>query len=323
MRSILGIALLCLAHAASAQQVRCVSTVAQLEAAMQIAANEEVEIRLVTGTYDVTQTCLDRNPIASCEARDNKIRLRGGYNSGCTARSADPALTVITAPGRQVDLMTSQDSADIAIDRLTFRNMDYLQPILEGLTEGNYSADIDRVWFDQIGKVRIQVDTLSFRNSVVSRSGFGDFNGPSSLEFDDGVLLSRTPTKPTGMPISNGGAGAPAATRSSSRSRAVGALPISTTAWGQSARARSSPMAARVEPAGASGGAQSSSERTGLAKVRRAIGATAAMAMAVSVRMGAPDANTRTPWAQAPGLYRNNGAIPGSPLLCTSRSSSS
>jgi parallel beta-helix repeat protein len=180
-------ALLMANHAVTAQEVRCVNTVAELSAAAQVAADEEVEIRLVTGTYDVTQTCLDQNPLASCEPRDNKIRLRGGYNSGCTARSADPSLTVITAPGRDVDLMTPQDSADIAIDRLTFRNMDFLQPILEGLTEGNYSADIDRVWFDQIGKVRIQVDTLSFRNSIVSRSGFGTFNGPSSLEFDQGV----------------------------------------------------------------------------------------------------------------------------------------
>lgn len=173
MRSILGIALLCLAHAATAQQVRCVSTVAQLEAAMQIAANEEVEIRLVTGNYDVTRTCLDLNPLSACEARDNKIILRGGYNSGCTARSADPALTVITAPGRELELIEGQDSADIAIDRLTFREIDFLRPILEGLTEGNFTATIDRVWFDRIGQVLIDADTVLFRNSIVSRSGFG------------------------------------------------------------------------------------------------------------------------------------------------------
>jgi hypothetical protein len=187
MRSILGIALLCLAHAATAQQVRCVSTVAQLEAAAQIAADEEVEIRLVTGTYDVTQTCLDLNPIASCDARDNKLSLRGGYDSGCTARSADPALTVITAPGRNVELIALQDSADLAIDRLTFRDIDFLRLILEGLTEGNYKASIDRVWFDRIGQFLIDVDTLLFRNSIVSRSGFG---GPYPGQFAGALSIS-------------------------------------------------------------------------------------------------------------------------------------
>ena len=72
-------------------------------------------------------------------------------------------------------------------------------------------------------------------------------------------LLSDTPTNPTGMPITKLGAGAPAATCCNSTSRAVGALPISTTGAGDaSASARqacSMPAAVRVEPAGAASGA--------------------------------------------------------------------
>ena len=126
------------------------------------------------------------------------------------------------------------------------------------------------------------------------------------------------------MPITRAGAAsAPTATRSSSSSRAVGALPISTTAPGWAARARSIPAAARVPPTGGAAGAQSSTACTGLAKVRRAIGSTALAAMAVSVRITAPDARAWSPTAQAPGLKRSKGAMAGSPLLCTRRSSSS
>jgi hypothetical protein len=101
------------------------------------------------------------------------------------------------------------------------------------------------------------------------------------------------------------------------------ALPINTTAPGWAARARSIPAAARVPPTGGAAGAQSSTACTGLAKVRRAIGSTALAAMAVSVRITAPDARAWSPTAQAPGLKRSKGAMAGSPLLCTRRSSTS
>ena len=68
-------------------------------------------------------------------------------------------------------------------------------------------------------------------------------------------LLSATPTNPTGMPITRLGAGAPAATCSSSTSSAVGALPINTSGAGPAAdsslQARSIPAAVRVDPSGA------------------------------------------------------------------------
>ncbi len=115
------------------------------------------------------------------------------------------------------------------------------------------------------------------------------------------ALALQHPTNPTGMPITRAGGEAPAAVASSRHSSAVGALPISTTAPGCSARARAMPAAARVPPGGATAGAHCRTFSTGEPRVRRAIGATAAAAMAVSVRRGAPAARASSPAAQAPG----------------------
>ena len=74
------------------------------------------------------------------------------------------------------------------------------------------------------------------------------------------------------MPITKLGAGAPAATCCNNTSRAVGALPISTTGAGdvtESARqACSMPAAVRVEPDGAASGAHASTVCTEVPRVR-------------------------------------------------------
>lgn len=185
MRLPLAMALLLANHAVTAQEVRCVSTVAQLEAAAQIAADEEVEIRIVTGTYDVTQTCLDADSLLACETRDNNIRFRGGYNSNCSSRSADAALTVITAPGRALELIQLLNSKDIGIDRLTFRNIRFLRIVEEGSLDSNVQADVERVWFDQVGLAEVTADTVNFRNNLVTRSGNSIAN--ASIFFDSTI----------------------------------------------------------------------------------------------------------------------------------------
>ena len=65
----------------------------------------------------------------------------------------------------------------------------------------------------------------------------------ASASFD-----SAAPTKPTGMPRMAAGFGAPASISSSSRNRAVGALPMATTAPARRSRHRSSAAAERVVP---------------------------------------------------------------------------
>ena len=121
------------------------------------------------------------------------------------------------------------------------------------------------------------------------------------------------------MPITSAGV----APNANNRIRAVGALPIKTSALGWALSACSMPMAVRVSPAGAKLGAQSNTECTGFAKVRAAMGATAAAAMAVSVRITAFAANAAIAKSQAPGENRSNGARLRSPLLCTSLSNTS
>ena len=94
------------------------------------------------------------------------------------------------------------------------------------------------------------------------------------------------------MPMIRLGGGAPAATASNSTSSAVGALPINSRGVGcvvaSSAQARDIPRAERVDPGGAWVGAQSNRQCTDEPSVRRAIGATAAAAIAVSVTIAAP-----------------------------------
>lgn len=182
MRSLIALALLVATQSAAAQQVRCVSTVAQLNAAAQVAADEEVEIRIVTGTYDVTQTCLDADSLLTCETPDNNIRFRGGYNSNCSSRSTDPALTVITAPGRNLELTRLLNIVDIGIDRLTFRNIRFLRVVEEGGLDSNVQADVERVWFDHVGLAEVTADTVNFRNNLVTRSGNSIAN--ASIFFD-------------------------------------------------------------------------------------------------------------------------------------------
>ena len=136
---------------------------------------------------------------------------------------------------------------------------------------------------------------------------------------------SATPTNPTGIPITNDGERAPSSTSLSKTSNAVGALPINTTGGGscvdRSLQAFSIPAAVRVEPSGATSGAHSKTVCTADPRVRRAIGTTAAAAMAVSVRMDAPCCNAVIPRAQAASLQCSSGPRERSPLLCTKRSS--
>ena len=90
------------------------------------------------------------------------------------------------------------------------------------------------------------------------------------------------------------------------------ALPADRAAALSSGQALRIAAAERVESFGESAGAQSSRQRTSLPRVRAAIGATAAAAMAVSVRITAPPVSASTARAQAPSLNCSRGLRPGS-----------
>ena len=175
MRSLIAFVLLVAGNAAHALDIRCVNTVTELDNALRAAAEDDVEIRIVTGTYNVAQTCFDTQPAASCPDVDHNLTMRGGYNSTCSSRSNDPGATVLTNPGRDsgVNGSLTATTVDIAMDRFTWRSTSSLNLRQEFPLSGNYMLTLDRMWFDQVGEIRVQNDTVSISNSVFSRNGAG------------------------------------------------------------------------------------------------------------------------------------------------------
>ena len=115
---------------------------------------------------------------------------------------------------------------------------------------------------------------------------------------------STAPTKPTGRPITSAGRGAPASMASSNANRAVGALPIATTAPSMRARQSATCAAERVVPIeAASPGRRGSSIRqtTSLAAGRREAMIPRAT-ICTSHRIGAPPASAARPASTAPSL---------------------
>lgn len=178
-----------------ALQTFCVNSVAEFNQAWQAADDDDVDIRIATGTYNMNNSCIDEDRY--CAVSDNSIRIRGGYNSTCSSRSDNPAATVLTAPGQRVFFGTFSDELfeDFSIDRLTLRQMDYLQITLEDVFSGDYVLSLDRVWFDQIddGAPSFNdlwitgVDRLELRNSLFTR------NGETTISsIDDLVMTNNT-----------------------------------------------------------------------------------------------------------------------------------
>src|SRR5579875_2479972 len=115
-------------------------------------------------------------------------------------------------------------------------------------------------------------------------------------------LLSAAPTKPTGTPITAAGRGAPAASSSSRRKRAVGALPIAISAPPSRSRHSSTAAAVRVVRSSRASGptrASCNMHSTSLLAGRRAR-VTPAATISVSHRIGAPPRSAA--WARSPKL---------------------
>jgi rhamnosyltransferase len=74
---------------AAALETRCVDTVAELDAAVRISMEDDVEIHLVRGTYDIAGTILNWFAFEEPEPDDN-LAIIGGYAPGCGSRFLDP-----------------------------------------------------------------------------------------------------------------------------------------------------------------------------------------------------------------------------------------
>ena len=191
---LMGVALAC-ATPAHALETFCVNSVAEFNQAWQAADDDDVEIRIVAGTYNMNNSCIDDD--SYCAVSDNSIRIRGGYNSTCSSRTDNPAATVLTAPGQRVffgKFFSDQLYADFSMDRLTLRQMDYVQITLEDVFSGDYVLSLDRVWFDQIddGEAEYEdlwipgVDRLELRNSLFTR------NGETTISSVDDLVMTNT-----------------------------------------------------------------------------------------------------------------------------------
>ena len=153
---------------ALAQVERCVRTVAEFNSAWVLADDDEVLIKMAVGTYDFDG--------ATTSGIDDDVEIRGGYNSSCSARSDDPAATVITrGSGQGISFKTHgngfEGAGSLRIEGLTFRGLGQVSVQAEGFNTNDSSVHFERVWFDQVQRFNLDTGAeFSVRNSLFTRS---------------------------------------------------------------------------------------------------------------------------------------------------------
>lgn len=145
------------ATSASATQTFCVDTVGEFNTAYATADEENVVIRVVRGTYNMTGSCIDA--ATPCDV-DDDVTIRGGYEPGCGSRTLSAVDTVFTRPGGGLVIDTSgsamSGNGDVLLESLTFRNVPSGMGIV---TESQLLPDayvsLRRIWFDQTGGLHV------------------------------------------------------------------------------------------------------------------------------------------------------------------------
>lgn len=173
---------------AQALVTACVDTVEEFDAAYQQAQEDDVEIRIVRGSYNMSSSCIGFNDNQfRCQFIDEAITLRGGYAPGCGSRTLDATDTVLIGSGSGAGgpgfRMDTRDP--IVLDTLTFSQYD------GGFTfkvESSISPDarltLRRVWFDRMGPLRLEGGAeLVISNSMFTRSR----GGGSSCAIEAGI----------------------------------------------------------------------------------------------------------------------------------------
>jgi trimeric autotransporter adhesin len=154
----------------------CVSNTAALTAALNTASNTSAddEIRIAVGTYTLTS-------LQSYEVSGD-LKLRGGWNAGCTIQSENPADTVITSSTPQSNyLRLEHGSSSVLIERLHFSQMGGLW-IRES---GAYST--------VVGEFRIQRNRFSGNNFGLQVS-----SGSHDVRIDNNIFLNNDGTSGAG-----------------------------------------------------------------------------------------------------------------------------
>jgi parallel beta-helix repeat protein len=143
---------------------RCVSTVAQFNAAVAVATSEPVVIKMTAGTWNMAGSIIDGNGGSPAYPDvEESISIQGGYGSGCTTRSENPAATVLT--GTHLFVSTFLADAPLRMERLTLRNLNSLYLI------SDEALNLERVWLDHVGHTQLGASWVTLRNSLITNSG--------------------------------------------------------------------------------------------------------------------------------------------------------
>lgn len=163
-----------------AQEVRCVDTVAELDAAVRIAEDDDVEIHLVRGSYDITGTVLECFAGSICvddADPDDNIDIIGGYAPGCGSRQLDPFATELTADDASIYIYGADDSGDLRLESLTLRGVRSLIRLGGAFSDG-YRMTLSRVALVDAPMV-IDASNVTVGNSIIvdSAEAFGLYVG--------------------------------------------------------------------------------------------------------------------------------------------------
>lgn len=156
--------LLALAAPGAMAAERCVSTVAQFNAAVAVATNEPVVIKMTAGIWNMNGSVIDGNGGSPTYPDvEESISIQGGYGSGCTTRSESPVATVLT--GTNLFVSNFRADAPLRIERLTLRNLNSLYLI------SDETLTLERVWLDHVGHTQLGASRVILRNSLITHSG--------------------------------------------------------------------------------------------------------------------------------------------------------
>lgn len=194
IQTLFAVLLCALASPAAAQVERCVRNEVELTLALGLlpaSTSVPLVIKFAQGTYDIALT-----PWSDVSFKgDRPLFLQGGYNSTCTTRSENPALTTIT-DSRTGSTFHLDTDGDIEISRLRLANIEWMNISPESSFSAEYQARISRVEFDQVERLRFPGNSEIFiDNSVFWRGGRASAShcavaiADSSLGWNERVVL--------------------------------------------------------------------------------------------------------------------------------------
>jgi parallel beta-helix repeat protein len=157
--------------AVHAQAEFCVDTVDEFDAAYRLSLFQPVTIKMAAGVWHMTGSTVDSQR-SSFVYPSRSVRIEGGYNASCSARSEDPGATVLTASVLEFSIQSSGGST-LHIERLTFRNLFRVK-----FMDGDGEVFLNRVWLDAVTHGDVNSVRFTLRNSVIAYGGGG--GGPLS-----------------------------------------------------------------------------------------------------------------------------------------------